>query len=155
MQETGLNWLKSSSTRVRSRLWVWRRWRCRWFRETRVGISRWGGALFILKLLVMLGFGHLDTLHNLRCCTSELSPPFNPKTACALPSPQRELTASSQNFPVDPYPASPRSLAGKSCTTLNSACTTGTIINWAMRSMGSMVKGTSLRFHALTISWPW
>jgi hypothetical protein len=38
---------------------------------------------------------------------------------------------------------------------LNSACTTGTIISCAMRSIGSMVKAVALRFHALTISWPW
>ena len=46
-------------------------------------------------------------------------------------------------------------VAGNSSTTLNCAWTTGTITSCASRSIGCKVKATSLRFQALTISWPW
>ena len=61
-----------------------------------------------------------------------------------------------QPRPVEPYPPVPRAdSATKSSTMLKLACTTGTITSCAMRYIGSMVKATSLRFQALTISWPW
>ncbi len=49
----------------------------------------------------------------------------------------------------------PRSLASKLSTTRNSACTTGTITSWAMRSKGSIVNAALPRFQQLTISGPW
>ena len=49
----------------------------------------------------------------------------------------------------------PRWVAGNSATTLNSACTTGTITSWARRSIGCRVNEVPLRFQQLTISCPW
>jgi len=34
-------------------------------------------SLFVLELLITLEFGHLDTLEDLRCCTSGLNSPLD------------------------------------------------------------------------------
>ena len=60
-----------------------------------------------------------------------------------------------QPRPVLPKPPVPRSLAANSSTSAKSACTTGTITIWAMRSKGSMTKLSLPRFHTDTISSPW
>ena len=60
-----------------------------------------------------------------------------------------------QRRPVEPKPASPRALASNEATMRNSACTTGTITIWAMRSNGSIVNALVPRFQQLTISGPW
>ncbi len=60
-----------------------------------------------------------------------------------------------QPLPVLPNPPAPRSLAAKSSTISNCACTTGTITSWAMRSIASIVNGARPRFQHDTINWPW
>ena len=44
-----------------------------------------------------------------------------------------------QATPVEPYPPAPRWVGVKSSTRVKLACTTGTITNWANRSMGCRV----------------
>jgi len=60
-----------------------------------------------------------------------------------------------QCLPVEPKPPSPRSDSPNSSTRRNAACTTGTSISCAMRSIGWITNVVWPRFQQLTISWPW
>lgn len=68
---------------------------------------------------------------------------------------RRDARMPHQCLPVLPKPLTPRALWSKLSTTLKATCSTGTTTNWAMRSIGWMVKLSCPRFQTETKICPW
>ena len=130
-------------------------------RTRKAGPRRFGRTCWVERCSCTRAFGsHVHSQRLARCASPEqvrrrtLGDVF---ARCATTS-HVDLTFERRrrrHFPVLPKPPAPRSLTAKSSTTLNFACTTGTITSCASRSSGFNVKGSRPRFQVDTISSPW